>query len=166
MHVAAMGGGMQGDVHGLSCVVGFTVRLGQLGLARSRSGVCVCVCSRGGMAGCLAAPWCVYLHIQLRAGHEWVLVGGRVMFSIRLVPFWPVGDRSGPRWVKDASRVGQEWDKSGSRLGQYWVSWIMRASSGGSRAVQELAPSWSIVGPGTGRGLCPGPSLASPLAHP
>ena len=34
---------MHGAVHELSCVVGFTVRLGQLGLTRSRSGVCVCV---------------------------------------------------------------------------------------------------------------------------
>ena len=54
LHLAAKGG-IQGAVHGLSCVVGFTVRLGQLGLARSRSGVCVC--SRGGMAGCLVGRW-------------------------------------------------------------------------------------------------------------
>ena len=39
--------GMQGAVHGLSCVVGFTVRLGQL--VRSCSGVCVC--SRGSHGG-------------------------------------------------------------------------------------------------------------------
>ena len=39
---------MQGAVYVLSCVVGFTVRLGQLGLARLRSGVCVCV---------VGAPW-------------------------------------------------------------------------------------------------------------
>ena len=47
---------------------------------------------------------------------------------------------------QNASRVGQEWDKRGSSVGQYWASWIMRATSGGSRAGQELAPSWSIVG--------------------
>ena len=69
---------MQGAVHGLSCVVGCTVRLGQLGLARSRSGVCVC--SRGGMAACLAGPWWGYAHVQLRAANDWVIFGGRAFF--------------------------------------------------------------------------------------
>ena len=106
------------------------------------------MCSRGGMAGCLAVPWWGYLHIQLRAAHDWVLVGGRAMFSLRSVACLPLGDGSGARWVwvKNASRVGQEWGKRGSRVGQYWASWIMRATSGGSRAGQELAPSGSIVG--------------------
>ena len=65
------GGGLGG--------VGFTVCLGQL---CAIAFTCLCVCSRGGMAGCLAVPWWGHLHIQLRAAHDLVLVGGRAIFSL------------------------------------------------------------------------------------
>ena len=65
------GGGLGG--------VGFTVCLGQL---CAIAFTCFCVCSRGGMAGCLAVPWWGHLHIQLHTAHDWVLVGGRAIFSL------------------------------------------------------------------------------------
>ena len=77
--------GMQGVVHGLSCVVGFTVRVGQL--MRSCSGVCVC--SRGRMAGCLTGHWWGYVHVHLRKANNWVLVGGRVIVGPRGVSSSP-----------------------------------------------------------------------------
>ena len=58
--------------------VGFTVCLGQL---CAIAFTCFCVCSRGGMAGCLAVPWWGHLHIQLRAAQDSVLVG-RAIFSL------------------------------------------------------------------------------------
>ena len=64
------GGGLGG--------VGFTVCLGQL---CAIAFTCFCVCSRGGMAGCLAVPWWGDLHVQLCAANDWVLVGGRAFFS-------------------------------------------------------------------------------------
>ena len=135
---------MQGSVHGLSCVVGFTVPLGQLGLTRSRSGVCVC--SRGGMAGCLAGPWWGYVHVQLCAANDWVLVGGRTMFSLCCIfalGSWerhPLG--RGQECVESGPRVGRERVRSGAILGQ---SLFMRATSCGSGEAQERSASGSIV---------------------
>ena len=93
-----------------------------LGSSDLRDRVQVCVCTRGGMAGCLAGPWWGYVHVQLRAANDWVLVGGRTMFSLCCILLWGVG--SGARWVgvKSVSRVGHEWAESGSGVGQYWAS--------------------------------------------
>ena len=72
--------GMQGAVHVLSFVFGFTIRLGQFGLTRWRPDVCVC--SRGGMAGCLVGTWWGCVHVPLRAANDCVLVGARVIVGI------------------------------------------------------------------------------------
>ena len=83
----------------------------------------LCVCSRGGMAGCLPGPWWSDVHVLLRAANDWVLVGGRSMFSLRSVALLPWGVGRGTRWVwvKSAPRVGQALGKS-SILGQYLSS--------------------------------------------
>ena len=91
---------MQGAVHGLSCVAGFTVRLGQLGLARSRSGVCVCV---------VGAAWRDVwrdlggggVYVLLCAATDWVIDGGRSMFSL-----WNVACVPWASWERHPSCLG------------------------------------------------------------
>ena len=121
----------------------------QLGLARSRSGVCVC--SRGG----IAVPWWGDLHIQLSAAHDWVLFGGRAMLSLRsftfrrremgaaCVGYWSACFESGPR-------VGQEGVKSGPILGeldyacnQWWVKGRSRAGPERVNSGPCMAPEWA-----------------------
>ena len=107
----------------------------------------LCVCSQGGMAGCLPGPWWSDVHVLLRAANDWVLVGGSSMFRLRNVACLP--------WVsleRHLSCLGQECVESGPRVGQElkivrvsFQSWSMRAPSGGAGAGQDMAMSVSIV---------------------
>ena len=98
-------------MHAVTCVYGFTVRFGQCGLVRSRSGVCVC--GRGGMVGCLAKHRWGYAYVQWRASNDRVVVGGRFHLEPLACYMFALGS-----WGRRPLGLDQLCFESGPRVGQ------------------------------------------------